>query len=290
MGADMPTIRDEITRGAALLREAGVADERLTASLLLAYALGVDRVHLIAYPERELTPGELRLYSQAIERRAARVPFQHITGIQEFYGLEFEVTPDVLVPRPETELIVEASERLWSRLRLRGVRVLDVGTGSGILAVTLAKRLPGAAVTAADISAAALAVARRNAARHGAWIDFVRADLASALAGPFALVVSNPPYIPDGDIDALQPEVRDHDPRLALAGGADGLDAYRRLFADAPRVLEPGGHLMCEFGIGQADALRGLAVASGLDVVEILSDLQGIPRTIVMGNAGKREG
>jgi release factor glutamine methyltransferase len=273
----VPTIRDEIARGAARLREAGVADERLTASLLLARALGVDRVHLVAHPERELTAREAVAYARALERRAAREPFQHITGVQEFYGLAFEVTPEVLIPRPETELLVETAERLWRG----GGRVLDVGTGSGCLAVTLALRLPGATVTATDLSAAALAVARRNAVRHGARVDFARADLTAALSGPFELLVSNPPYIPDADVEALEPEVRDHEPRLALAGGTDGLDAYRRLFADAPRVLAPDGRLVCELGIGQAAALGALARASGLEVVEVLADLQGIPRTLV---------
>jgi release factor glutamine methyltransferase len=305
----MPTIRDEIARGSERLRAAGVADERLTASLLLAHVLGVGRAHLIAHPERELTPDEVHEFNRAVERRAAREPFQHITGAQEFYGLELEVTPDVLVPRPETELIVEAAERLWREERPRihtnthesrsirddscgfvdSSRVHDVGTGSGALAVTLALRLPGARVMATDVSAAALAVARRNAARHGARVEFVRADLATALSGPFDLVVSNPPYIPDDDIEALQPEVRDHEPRLALAGGADGLDAYRRLFADAPRVLAPGGHLVCELGVGQADAARAIAEACGLEVVEILDDLQGIPRTIVTTVPGAKD-
>jgi len=238
----MPTIREEIARGADALRVAGVADERLTASLLLARALGVDRTHLLAYPERALTDEQLAAYDRILTRRAAREPFQQITGVQEFYGLDFEVTPDVLIPRPETELIVETGERLW-----RGAgRVLDIGTGSGCLAVTLAKRLPSATVTATDLSGPALAVARRNARRHGATVDFVRADLASALSGPFDLVVSNPPYVPDGGRDTLQPEVRDHEPHLALFGGMDGLDVYRRLFADVPRLLAQNGLLIVE--------------------------------------------
>jgi release factor glutamine methyltransferase len=279
-------LRDEVTWGAEELCRASVPDARTTASLLLAHVLGVDRVYVIAHPERELTPDEVTAYRSAIARRVAGVPFQQITGIQEFYGLEFEVTSDVLIPRPETEAIVEVADTLWAGPG----RVLDVGTGSGCLAVTLALRLAGARVTAVDVSQAALEVARRNARRHGARVDFVRADLLAALSGPVDLVVANLPYVPDADIESLQREVRDYEPHSALSGGGDGLDLYRRLLADAPPVLAAGGHLVCEFGVGQAPELERIAVACGLRVAELRADLQGIPRTLVLsgGESGRR--
>lgn len=279
------TVADEVAWGAARLEAAGVPSARTTASLLLAHALGVRRVTVIAYPERAVGEVERAAFRASIERRAAGEPFQYLTGVQEFYGLEFEVTPDVLIPRPETEAIVEIAERLWPEVSRSSNRVLDVGTGSGCIAVTLALRLPGARVAATDLSDRALAVARRNAARLGARVSFARMDLAEATAGPFALVVSNPPYVPDADVETLQVEVRDHEPRLALAGGSDGLAPYRRLFADARRLLAPGGRMICEFGIDQADALGEIARGAGLGVVEVVDDLQLIPRTIVLAVA-----
>jgi release factor glutamine methyltransferase len=273
-------LRDELTWGADELRRAGVPQERATASLLLAHALGVDRVYVIAYPEREITPEEAAAYRKAVARRAAGVPFQQITGVQEFYGLEFEVTPDVLIPRSETEAIVEIAEILW-----RGAgRVIDVGTGSGCLAVTLALRLERARVFAIDTSERALGVARQNARRHGARVELVRADLLGAITGSCDLVAANLPYVPDAEIAGLQREVRDHEPRAALAGGVDGLDLYRRLLPEARRVLAPGGHLICEIGQGQAAILEEIARASGLRIVELHEDLQGIPRMLVLGS------
>ena len=186
-------VRDALQFASEMFRAAGVSEERANASLLLEHILGVDRVALIARPERELGDLEERAFREAVSRRAAGEPVQYIGGVQEFYGFEFDVTPDVLIPRPETEHIVEVAIRAHEAAGAPPWRVLDVGTGSGCIAVTLAKLLPGARVAATDLSPAALRVASRNAGKLAAAVDFLCCDLASAVSGPFELVVSNPP-------------------------------------------------------------------------------------------------
>jgi release factor glutamine methyltransferase len=227
----------------------GVENARLEAEWLLCAATGLDRVGLYLNFEKPLNDDELAAYRVMVARRSRREPLQHILGTQEFCGLEFEVTPDVLIPRHDTETLV--NEAL---ARMPGAQsVLDIGTGSGCIALALACKLPGASVTAVDISEAALAVARRNAERNGVVIEFLQGSLFEPVAGrTFDLIVSNPPYIPSRDIETLQPEVRDFDPRGALDGGADGLDFYRALIPDAAALLNSGGWMLLEVGMGQA--------------------------------------
>ncbi|GFE62548.1 peptide chain release factor N(5)-glutamine methyltransferase [Geobacter sp. AOG2] len=230
----------------------GIENARLEAEWLLCAATGLDRVGLYLNFDKPMSDNELASFRAMVARRARREPLQHILGTQEFYGLEFEVSPDVLVPRHDTEPLI--AEALAHRPDARSV--LDIGTGSGCIAVALARHLPDAAVTATDISTAALAVARRNAERNGAAVEFLAGSLLEPVAGRrFDLIVSNPPYIPTADIDGLEPEVRDFDPRGALDGGADGLDAYRALVPAAPEYLNPSGWLLVEVGIGQAPAV-----------------------------------
>jgi release factor glutamine methyltransferase len=280
----MARVDEALAWGEERLYRASIPSERMTTALLLAHVLGVERPHVVAHPERELTDEEARAFKDAIARRAAGEPFQYITGRQEFYGLEFEVTPDVLIPRPDTEVIVDGAKRLWAGLPEREGRwVLDLGTGSGAIAVALARELPGARVVATDVSEAALAVAARNAARHAPDVRLLRADLVDAFSGPFAMIATNLPYIPAPVVEGLQAEVRDHEPRVALVGGEDGLDLYRRFFDRLPAVLAPDGVVLCECGFTQSSALERLAAERGLRFVDRLDDLQGIPRTIVFG-------
>jgi release factor glutamine methyltransferase len=279
----MARIEDALVWAVERLSHASIPSERMTAQLLLAHVIGVERPYVVAHPEHELTDEEADRYKDAVERRASGTPLQYITGKQEFYGLEFEVTPDVLIPRPDTEVIVDGAKRFWSEFAEReGRRVLDLGTGSGAIAVALARELAGARVYATDVSAGALAVARRNAARHRADVRFAVANLVEAFAGPFSLVATNLPYIPMSVVEGLQVEVRDFEPRVALVGGEDGLDLYRRFFDDLPRVLADDGLVLCECGFTQAGALERLAEERGLRFVDRLDDLQGIPRTIVL--------
>jgi len=227
----------------------GVDNARLEAEWLLCVATGLDRVGLYLQYDKPLNDSELAAYRALVARRARREPLQHILGSQEFCGLDYEVTPNVLIPRHDTELLV--SEAIARQPDARSV--LDIGTGSGCIAVSLQKRLPLATVTATDISEAALAVARRNAEKHSAPVEYLLGSLFAPIAGrTFDLVVSNPPYIPTGDIETLDQEVRDYDPRGALDGGDDGLDIYRLLIPAAVEHLNPGGWLLVEVGIGQA--------------------------------------
>jgi release factor glutamine methyltransferase len=232
------------------LASRGVENARLEAEWLLCAVTGLDRVGLYLNFEKPLHDSELVAYRAMIARRGRREPLQHILGTQEFCGLEFEVTPEVLIPRYDTETLV--NEAL---IRMPGAEsVLDIGTGSGCIAVALACKLPGAVVVAVDISEAALDVARRNAAKHNVAIEFIHGSLLDPLAGrQFDLVISNPPYIPSGEIEVLQPEVRDFDPRSALDGGLDGLEIYRKLVPQAASFLKCGGWLLVEVGAGQAD-------------------------------------
>lgn len=263
-------------------RDKGVATPRLDAEVLLSHILGRDRLYLYLNYDQPLEPAELAAFREAVKQRALRVPVAYITGHKEFMGLDFIVTSDVLVPRPDTEVLVEAA-----LARLAGVStpvVLDLGTGSGAIIVSLLHRLQAATGVGVDISPGALAVARANAQKHGvaARLALKQGDLFAPVAGQaFDAIVANPPYIPDGDIAGLEPEVR-HEPRTALAGGADGLDFYRRIVAGAPGHLKDGAFLAVEVGCGQAAAVAGLAAVSGLGVEAVIRDYAGIERVVVM--------
>lgn len=233
----------------------GVVNARLETEWLLCAAMGVDRVGLYLQYDKPLNDSELAACRALIARRARREPLQHILGSQEFYGLDYEVTQDVLIPRFDTELLV--SEAIARKPDAR--TVLDIGTGSGCIAVSLQKKLPMADVTASDISEAALAVATRNALRHGSTIEFLLGSLFAPVAGRrFDLIVSNPPYIPTTDIESLDQEVRDYDPRTALDGGSDGLDLYRLLIPSAVNYLNHEGWLLVEIGVGQVNDVQQL--------------------------------
>jgi len=256
----------------------GVENARLEAEWMLCAVTGMDRVGLYVNFEKPLSDQELTAYRAMVARRGKREPLQHILGTQEFCGLEFEVTPDVLIPRHDTETLVnEASSR-----QPAARQVLDIGTGSGCIAISLACHLPGASVTATDISPAALEVARGNARRHNADVEFLAGSLFQPVVGRrFDLIVSNPPYIPSADIEGLEPEVRDHDPRTALDGGGDGLDIYRSLIPAATEHLNPGGWLLVEVGIGQAQAVAQLfRLADGYEEPVVVMDSGGIERVV----------
>lgn len=260
-----------LRQGVELLERDHIAAPRLTAEVLLAHALGCERVRLYSHPERELNPVEQLHYGRYLYERLRHKPTQYITGRQEFYGREFQVTPEVLIPRPETEHVVETALRVAAG----AIRILDVGTGSGALAVTLKKEWPQAEVFASDVSPGALAVARENACLLDAPVHFFCADLLDACRPAwFDLVVSNPPYIPPDQASGLPAEVRDYEPAVALFG-----DFYRRLLDGAARVLRPGGWLIVEIpynGRERIDALASPAWHSGI----VESDLAGFDRVL----------
>jgi release factor glutamine methyltransferase len=282
----MATIADRLAEGRARLEAAGLrpADARFDAEVLARHVLGWDRATLVVRSRDAEPAGFVDAFDQLVARRAARQPVAQVTGVREFWGLDFEVTPDVLTPRPETELIVE--EALAFADGHRCTRVTDVGTGSGCLAIAIAHARPGLQLYATDISERALAVARRNAARHGVTdrITFAEGDL---FAGGDAadLIVSNPPYVPDADAGHMQPEVVRHEPHTALFGGPGGLEIAQRLLVEAVPRLAPGGRLIVEFGFGQEADVVALAEAAGWRVVRVREDLQGIPRTVVLARA-----
>jgi release factor glutamine methyltransferase len=255
------------------------ADASRDAALLLRHVLGISHAEQLADPERALTPAQQAAYDALIQRRLANEPIQYITGEQEFYGLTLRVTPAVLIPRPETEQLVEA---VLAELNLtQPLRILDVGTGSGAIAIALAFHLPHAQITAVDLSAAALEVAAANAARHALAdrIRYLKSDLLDAFPPdetPFAAIVSNPPYVPTADRASLHPQVRDYEPAAALFAGPDGLDIYRQLIPQARAALQPDGLLALEIGHGQREAIASLL--SDWNQLRFLDDLQHIPR------------
>jgi release factor glutamine methyltransferase len=278
------SIQDRIGEARRALRAAGLPAEAaiVDAEVLARHTLGWDRAALLTRG-REPEPDDFAArYDALIARRRAREPVALIIGRREFWGLDFEVTGDVLVPRPETEFIVEAALEL-----ARGPRpartIIDVGTGSGCLAIVLARELPETRLVATDISGAALNVARRNARRHGVQerIQFVRTDLLAGICTVADLIVSNPPYVPRGT--ALQPDVARYEPAEALFGGRDGFEIMRRLLADAPRCLAPGRRLVVEFGDGQEDEACRIAEGLGWHILSIRNDLQGLARVAVLG-------
>ena len=270
------TLRDALTEASATIA-------RRDAETMLAHLLERDRAWLLAHPEEELTAAQLRALVAMTERRAEREPLQYITGVQVFFGLSLRITPATLIPRPETEHLVEAV-LAWAAAQLSEspkLKVLDVGTGSGAIAIALAKSLPDAEIVACDVSTAALAVARGNAERLGARVRFVESDLLAAFAEYplFDVIAANPPYVPDLDGALLQAEVRDHEPHIALFGGADGLDLYRRLIPQAQAALRAGGLLAMELGFGQSEPLA--ALLGGWKDVRFVEDYAGIPRIVL---------
>lgn len=263
------TLRTAALEGAELLSKSGTPEPRLTAELLLCHALHCERTYLFAHPEQELREVEWIHYGRWLHERMQGKPLQYITRTQEFYGRPFRVSPDVLIPRPETELLIETV----LKRRPAAQSVIDVGTGSGAIAVSLSHELRTTAF-AVDISLPALRIAASNGAA-----SLIASDLLSAIASEsMDVVVSNPPYIPLTDLDTLQREVRDWEPHTALFAGATGLDVYRRLIPDAWRVLKPGGLLALELGFGQAGAVA--ALAANWQNMEIANDLAGIERVL----------
>ncbi len=297
------TILDVIRRSTEFLAGRGVDSPRLQVELLLAHVLKLPRLKLYLQFDRELSEAELAPLRDLVKRRGQREPLQHLTGSAAFLAHEIKVTRDVLVPRPETEMLAQlAVQKLAAASRpptagdavkTSGPRCLDFGTGSGCLAIAIAAACPEAEVHAIDRSPAALGIARENAASNGVAgrITFHEGDGFAALPTdptsgtwhtPFDLVVTNPPYIPTAEIATLDPEVRDHDPRLALDGGADGLDFYRRLATEGVPWLVPGGWLLAEFGDGQAGAVSGIFTGAGWSSEGVEKDLSGRERVLIV--------
>ena len=270
------TLQQALSAGISTL-EGITTQPRRDAELLLLRLIERDRAFLLTHPDLLLTTDQTAQYESWLRRRALHEPIQYILGEQEFFGLTFAVTPDVLIPRPETEHLVEA---LLARVpHDRPLRIADVGTGSGAIAVALSYALPEAQVTGLDISEAALAIAKRNAETHhvAGRMRFLTSDVLSAVASErFDAIVSNPPYVAEADRASLEPQVRDYEPSGALFAGTSGLDVYERLIPEAHAALEPGGWLLTEIGQGQRDALTQLL--SGWNNVGFIDDLQGIPR------------
>ncbi len=267
-----------------MFKLAGIEEPEADARLLLGHALRLDRTQLFSQADRLLDAREASAVSALAARRLKREPASRILGRKEFWSLALDVSGDVLVPRPDTETVVEAALDFVVRggLRLEKLRLLDIGTGSGAIVLALLSELENATGVATDISKAAIDVARGNAERLGlaARCSFVVCNIADGITGPFDLIVSNPPYIAHDEIATLEPEVRDHDPALALDGGKDGLDAYRAIAARAGSLLAPGGRLIVELGIGQENAVRDLFTKSGMDVGAARADLAGVPRVL----------
>jgi release factor glutamine methyltransferase len=282
------TVLEVIQRSTEFLKIKSVESPRLQTELLLAHLLGLPRMQLYLNFERKLSQTELDSFRELVKRRGQREPLQHIVGSTSFCGLEISVNRYVLIPRQETELLAEKGWSFLNRFRAQDSTVtgLDLGTGSGCLGIALAVHCPDAQIVATDISADALELARQNAARHNVVnrIDFLQGDAFAALKSPklFDLMISNPPYIPTDEIQTLQIEVREHDPRQALDGGADGLVFYRRISAEAKPFLKPGGKIMLEFGDGQAEAIREIFESEKWIVEAIVEDYNQRPRILIV--------
>jgi release factor glutamine methyltransferase len=279
------SIAEALLGGSRTLAQAGVPEARREAGSLLSFILGKDRTFLISHSDEQLDGDRLARFRESVERRASGEPLQYITGVQDFFGREFRVTPDVLIPRPETELLVEAA------LDVVGANseplICDVGTGSGCIAVTLLCEIRDARSVAVDKSPAAIEVAKLNAQTHSveSRTMFALSDCFNALDSAeyeFDLVVSNPPYVSAGMVEGLQREVRDHEPLMALSPGSDGLSIIRRLLAETSPFLKNNGHLIMEIGFDQGEAVQSLIDAAVWRLLETRPDLQGIPRTVVL--------
>jgi release factor glutamine methyltransferase len=285
------TIGSLLCEAGTALRAAGIEEPRREARLLLGHVLGRAPGLLTTEARDPVGAAEAARFRELIQRRAAHVPAAQLTGTRGFWTLDLIVTPDVLIPRPDTETLIEAAlAALPDRASVR--RVLDLGTGSGALLLAALAEFPAAIGIGVDRSPAALAVARANAGRAGLADRalFLCGDWSAALDGSFDLVLANPPYIPSGEIAALAPEVREHEPRAALDGGPDGLDAYRAILADLPRLLGPEGVAALELGSGQSADVSRLATSCRLDVIELRQDLGGVTRAMILRHAEKTVG
>ncbi|MEO8574541.1 MAG: peptide chain release factor N(5)-glutamine methyltransferase [Pyrinomonadaceae bacterium] len=277
----MPTIDEKLNEVEAILKKNVIPEPRREASLLIGLALKRDRTFLIAHPEYDLDPRYDGEINDLVRRRALHEPFQYISGVQEFYGLEFEVTPDVLIPRPETEMLVEHGLEILGKSS--GNSVCDVGTGSGCIAVSMLHEMTRVHATALDASKNALKVAGRNADKHGVRdrLELLESDVFSSLdAQKFDLVVSNPPYVPADDIEGLQAEVRDFEPHTALTDWSDGLSIIRRIVNESPNFLSHDGHLLVEIGFDQSPKVAEMFDHTRWHSPDLFHDLQGIPRLV----------
>ena len=277
------SIGEALRRASQELDHAGVAEARREAGSLLSHLIGKDRTFIISHADDLLAEDELESFENAIARRATGEPLQYITGTQDFFGRAFHVTPDVLIPRPETELLVEAALEVVTADSV----ICDVGTGSGCIAITLLCERAGTRAVAVDVSEAALEVARENARKLLVYdrVEFVLSDCFAALRGReelFDVIVSNPPYVSANALPGLQREVRDHEPLVALSPGDDGLKVIRRLLHDSPRFLRQNGHLLMEIGFDQGETVQQLVDRNVWTLKEIRPDLQGIPRIVLL--------
>lgn len=277
----METIAECIAAATDRLKSAGIEGPKRDARLLLAYALGVDRAVIIGYPER--TVPKIDDFLSLVERRASGMPMAQILGRREFWGLEFRVTSDTLDPRPDSETLVEAVLAAIDGRRTEALNILDLGTGTGCLLLSVLSELPSAEGVGVDLSPAAIAVARENAARLqlAGRTRFAVCDWMAGLSGKFDIVLANPPYIERDDIKNIQSEVASFEPRLALDGGIDGLDAYRRLAAELPGFVAAGAVAAFEVGIGQWDSVAALMEGAGMRVAPPVADLGGIDRCVI---------
>jgi release factor glutamine methyltransferase len=275
------TVAEALEQAAGSLSTSGIAEPRREAASLLALALDKDRAFLIAHPEYELNTVEQIRFEEYLNRRAAREPLQYIRGTQDFYRLEFDVAPGVLIPRPETEILVENAIGLLKDET--GPRLCEVGVGTGCISISVLHEVRQASATGLDISDAALELTRKNALKHGVSerLKLAQSDIFGALAHEkFDLIVSNPPYIPKAEYDLLQPEVRDFEPAAALTDGGTGLSIIEKMVLEAPKYLKPGGFLLMEIGFGQAEKVARMFASPIWQSSEILPDLQSIPRIV----------
>lgn len=277
------TVGEETKLAASRLNEAGIDSALLDSQIMMARALRCSRLSVIAHPERVLSDSDMIPFASMVEERIRRCPLAYITGHREFYALDFDVAPGVLIPRPETEILVDACA---DRIKSESPLVADIGVGSGAIAVALATTIPSALVYGTDISDDALKVARSNVEKHDVVerVVLLRGDLLEPLKGLgvcFDAIVSNPPYIPTGDLIGLQPEVRLYEPMGALDGGKDGLDAYRRLLPGSYALLNNSGFIAVEIGIGEAEHVVGIAGDARYRGTEVIDDLAGIPRVVI---------
>lgn len=278
----MSDIAETLKQATEVLRVNDIVDPRREAGLLLSLAIKKDQTFLIAHPEYELTGIEQKLFAEYLNRRAGREPYQYIAGRQEFYGLDFIVTPDVLIPRPETEILVEDALKLFPKDE--AIFFCEIGTGSGCISIAILCELKNARAISFDISRKALDIAEQNAINNGVAerLELAVADIFSALdeTMQFDLIISNPPYVPVEDFESLQTEVRDYEPAIALTDNKNGLSIVEKIIKEAPKHLKPGGFLLMEIGFNQSFAVREMADMNIWRALDILPDLQGIPRMV----------